>query len=371
MSRGFAGVVWLSLFVALGCTRPAEERTRRDLDVGQAQSTALDVEVASGLAAVRGLTHARLALWLSAPSVQVSLVVRETLSLELYVENAMAALELSDLDTGRVLPLTSGAGATKKSWLLRLTPGAWNFRLAAPDTAKNGQFHFALLSDVQEAIDRVQDVYRLINAEPDLDFLLGAGDLTEDGEVDELERFQRELATLDVPYYTTLGNHELGERPPAYQDWFGRANFQFVHRGVYFTLLDSASATIDPLADDWLDGWLANGRRSVHVVAMHIPPFDPVGTRNAGFASRGEAAALVGKLAEAGVDLTLYGHIHAYYSFQNAGIPAFISGGGGATPERADDVGRHFMVFELDATLGIVSSKVVRIDQGHENDPHE
>ncbi len=314
-----------------------------------------------------GSHRGELTLWLSAPSVDFSLVVREPLVLELHVENAMPALELGDLDADLIVPLTSGAGATKKSWLLTLTPGSWHFRLALPGAAQNSRFRFALMSDVQEAIGRIQDVYRLINAEPELDFLLGAGDLTEEGEISELERFQRELDTLDVPYYTTLGNHELGERPPAYQDWFGRANFQFVHRGVYFTLLDSASATIDPLADDWLDHWLANGRQAVHVVAMHIPPFDPVGTRNAAFASRAEAATLLAKLAEAGVDLTLYGHIHAYYSFRNAGIPAFISGGGGANPERADDIGRHFMVFELDATRGILSSKVVRVDRGREN----
>ncbi|HET7541184.1 MAG TPA: metallophosphoesterase [Polyangiaceae bacterium] len=356
-------VAWLPLLVAVGCTRPAEERTRRDLDVGHAQSAALDVEVASGLAAVRSLEPGKLALWLSAPSADVSLSVREPAQLELRVENALPALELGDLDAGSVVPLASGAGETKKSWLLALGPGTVHLRLAAPGAAENGLFQFALLSDVQEAIDRIQDVYRVINSEPALDFLLGAGDLTEQGESAELERFQHELATLNVPYYTTLGNHELGAATPAYQDWFGRANFQFVHRGVYFTLLDSGSATIDPLAEEWLDGWLANGRQAVHVVAMHIPPLDPVGTRNASFASRAEASTLLAKLAAARVDLTLYGHIHSYYSFENAGIPAIISGGGGAAPEHAGNIGRHFVVFEADAERGIVSSRVVRVDQ--------
>jgi Icc-related predicted phosphoesterase len=365
MNHRWQGVALLSLLVALGCTRPAEERTRRDLQVGRAQSAALDVEVTSGLAAVRTLSPDQLALWLSAPSVDLEIVAHQTLQLELRVENAMPSLELSDLGAGQPVPFLSGAGETKKSWLLALTPGTWHFQLAAPGVAENGRFRFALMSDVQEAIDRIQDVYRVINAEPDLDFLLGAGDLTDEGKIDELERFQHELATLKVPYYTTLGNHELGQRPSAYQDWFGRGNFQFVHRGVYFTLLDSASATIDPIADDWLDGWLQNGRNSVHVVAMHVPPLDPIGTRNAAFASRAEAAALLAKLAGASVDLTLYGHIHSYYSFQNAGIPAVISGGGGATPERADDIGRHFVVFEVDAKRGVISSEVVRVDQEH------
>lgn len=363
MIRRWHGLVWLSFYAALGCTRPAEERTRRDLDVGHAQSAALEVEVASGLAAVRELSPTRLALWLSAPSADVSLVAHEAIQLELSVENAMASVELSDLDSGTLVPILSGADTTKKSWTLALAPGSRHLRLTPPNAAEKGLFRFALMSDVQEAIDRVQDLYRVIDAQADLDFLLGAGDLTEEGEVQELQRFQHELATLAVPYYTTLGNHELGERPPAYQDWFGRANFQFVHRGVYFTLLDSASATIDPIAVDWLDGWLANARDSVHIVAMHIPPLDPVGSRNAAFASRAEAATLLAKLAEAGVDLTLYGHIHAYYSFENAGIPAVISGGGGASPERASDIGRHFVVFEVDAKRGVVSSEVVRVDQ--------
>jgi 3',5'-cyclic-AMP phosphodiesterase len=97
---------------------------------------------------------------------------------------------------------------------------------------------------------------------------------------------------------------------------------------------------------------------------MHIPPLDPTGVRNGAFASRSEAATLLGRLAESGVDLTLYGHIHSYYEFDNAGIPAFISGGGGAIPERFDDIGRHFMVIEAGADRGIVDTSVVRVDPG-------
>ena len=65
---------------------------------------------------------------------------------------------------------------------------------------------------------------------------------------------------------------------------------------------------------------------------MHIPPVDPIGVRNGSFANRNEAAKLLTRLARGGVDLTLYGHIHSYYAFENAGIPAHISGGGGAIP---------------------------------------
>jgi 3',5'-cyclic AMP phosphodiesterase CpdA len=201
-----------------------------------------------------------------------------------------------------------------------------------------------------------------MNVEPDVRFLLGAGDLTRRGTVAELERYQRELLGLDVPYFTTMGNHELGTDPPPYQDYFGRDNFQFVFKGVAFTLLDSASASLDPTVYEWLDGWLDGARSQVNVVSMHIPPLDPIGVRNGAFGSRAEAAKLLSRLAEGLVDLTVYGHIHSYYSFENAGIPAYISGGGGAIPERFDRIGRHFMVFEVDPELGVRETHRVDID---------
>jgi Icc protein len=247
---------------------------------------------------------------------------------------------------------------------LELPAGTTCLAFGPPEAAEPGMFSFALLSDVQEAIDDVQDIFQRLNAEPGISFLLGAGDLTEQGSHEELQRYQRELETLRIPYYTTLGNHELGHNPSLYQEYFGRGNLQFDYRGVTFTLLDSASATIDPLVYDWLEGWLDRASDRVHIVAMHIPPLDPTGVRNGAFASRAEAAKLLARFAEAGVDVTLYGHIHSYYEFDNAGIPAFISGGGGAIPERFDDLGRHFMVIDVAAETGIQSTRVVRVSPG-------
>ena len=83
--------------------------------------------------------------------------------------------------------------------------------------------------------------------------------------------------------------------------------------------------------------------------------------RNGSFASRNEAAKLLGRLARGRVDLTLYGHIHSYYDFENAGIPAYISGGGGAVPERFDRIGRHFLVVDADQR-GVSKVEVVRVD---------
>jgi Icc protein len=360
-----AGALGLALAVApVACLRPSEERARRDQLVGAEEVDGVRVVVDEGRAAVRELTPERVLLWESAPTLSLTLSWSGPPPSEFSVEvlNCMPDAELQA--PGATL-LSSERDATGRCSFrlgsIEASP-ALALSLAPPGALDPTPFQFAVMSDVQEAITRVQDIYAVMNREPDIDFLLGAGDLTERGSPEELERFERELRQLQIPYYTTLGNHELGQSPSRYQDYYGRGSQSFVYHGVRFTLLDSASATIDPIVFGWLDEWLAAGAAQAHVVAMHIPPLDPVGVRNGAFANRNEAAKLLGRLAAAGVDLTLYGHIHSYYHFENAGIPAHVSGGGGAIPERFDDMGRHFLVVDVDPATQALGVRVVRVD---------
>lgn len=147
-----------------------------------------------------------------------------------------------------------------------------------------------------------------------------------------------------------------------YHRFFGRGSHHFVFKGAHFTLLDDASATIAPQAYEWLDGWLQEGRDAFHSVYMHLPPLDVSGVRNGAMASRAEADLLLSKLAGAGVDLTVYGHVHTYYAYTNAGIPAFITGGGGAIPVRFDHVGRHFLAVDIDPGNQRLQTAIVRVD---------
>lgn len=346
-----------------GCLRPSQERAEQDARVGSAEADGTQLTVAQGHAAVRELTAEQATLWTSAPSIEMALlfdgeppdtfellVLNCVPSAQLIVESAVAERLSQELPTRCLFRLSNLAADVSLS-------------LSPPDAAEAAPFRFAVMSDVQEAIDDVQDIYRVVNAQEDVEFLLGAGDLTEDGERSQLVRFERELEGLNVPYYTTLGNHELGVSPTLYHEFFGRGNFSFTHRGVRFTLLDSGSATIDPIVYDWLDNWLAAGADQAHLVAMHIPPMDPVGVRNGAFASRNEAAKLLGKLAQARVDITLYGHIHSYYNFDNAGIPAHISGGGGAIPEQFDGLGRHILVIDAEPSTQRFDVSVVEVSE--------
>lgn len=365
LRRVFAGLTcsFAAALVAPACMQPGDERAQADLEVGKADVGDARFRVVGGLAAVRRAAPGELVLWASAPAIDIDVETGSGGEWSLVGQNLVADAELTSIDPGVSITRAEQPLPTRQRWRVMLPSGqSVRLRLAPPDADDRTPWRFALMSDVQRAIDRVQDIFGRMNEQPGLRFMLGAGDLTSQGTVEQLERYQKELESLHIPYYTTLGNHELGTTPPPWHDYFGRASFHFAYRGVRFSMIDSGSATIDPLVYDWLDDWLAAGRDGVHVVAMHIPPVDPIGVRNGSFASRNEAAKLLTRLSDGGVDLTLYGHIHSYYQFDNAGIPAYISGGGGAIPERFDKIGRHYLVVTVDPDRGIERVDTVKVE---------
>ena len=360
------GVVALALLTG-GCMRPSEERALKDLTVGLAEAGGVAFTVEDGLAVVRKQEPGVLTLWGSAPAFHVRAVASagavETWTV--LVRNAMpdAVLTVQVGNELEVLQSRPELLPTVKRWEVRLPAGAEARLTVAPPLWNQAMpFRFAALADVQEALPRVGDIYRRINQDTSLRFIYFSGDLTQRGTVEQLEEFQSRLQESHIPLFATLGNHELITPDPRFHEYFGRGNLHFTFQGVHFTMIDSGNGALDPRAEQMLDGWLAAGQDAVHILGTHIPIVDPIGVRNGAFGSRNEAASLLAKLGRGRVDLTLYGHVHSYYAFSNAGIPAFISGGGGAIPEQFDGVGRHFLAVEVDPAQGVRNVSLVRVD---------
>ncbi len=369
MRTGFVGVCCCLLFVSsVSCLDVAEGRAKRDLEIGHGQADGLRVDVNEGLAAIRTFNADEIGLWASAPTLSIKLTTGEKSKsgLRLRLENTLKDASLSaKTKDGTPVVVTLVESPHPTEHVFRFDAPAnetLTLTLSAPDEADLSPFRVAMYADVQEALPKVQDIYRKMNDTPGIRFALISGDLTSRGSPEELELFQHEMKSLEFPCFSTLGNHELGTRDDLYQFYFGRANSSFEFRGVRFSLIDSASATVDPLVREWLDEWLRLGQDNLHIATMHLPPLDPVGSRNGAFANRAEADDLLSALAAGHVDLTVYGHIHSYYLFENAGIPAHITGGGGASPERLDGVGRHFLTIDLRPPNTLVNVAVVRVD---------
>lgn len=346
----------------VGCLRPAQERAQLDREVGRAEADGVQVAVEEGLATVRAFDGEALELWGQAPALQLTLKHEESeprpLTLTLLNARTDTVLKMGDSS----LPCTPvDDRASGCRYQLSIEPET-SLVLAPPGSDDEQTFVFAVLGDVQRAIGSVDEVFLRMNEDPEIAFVVSPGDLVNTGERKELVRFQDELSVLQVPYFSTVGNHELGGTPRAWHELFGRFNVHFVFKGVAFSLIDAGNATIDPIVYGWLEDWLRQARAGTHAVFMHIPPLDPVGVRGGGFRSRKEGAKLMELLGEGRVDTLFLGHIHSYYAFSAAGVPSFISGGGGAIPERFDGIGRHYLRVRASAKRGIEDVAVVRVD---------
>lgn len=354
-------LAWLACLAA--CTRPGDERAAAELGVGIASITDTSVEVAGGLAAVRELADHRLELWAQSPVLSFTLVVGNTAGGDwtITVRNTLVD---AVLDTGGTrYTREPDRHPTVGVFHVVLAPGTHMLRVAPPDADAIEPFKVAAMADIQTALPDVDDVFERISAVPDARFVIAMGDITERSRIDEYDLFERQLTTLTIPFYTTLGNHELWEDFSRFFDRFGRASFQFDFKGATFTFADSGDAGLDPLVEQQVVTWLDNARDHTSIFLTHFPPIDPVGVRYGGFRSAQDGRRLLARLAEANVDLTLYGHIHTFEKFENAGIPAFISGGGGANPMKWDGIDRHFLVVEIDPVADAIRSvDVVRVD---------
>lgn len=355
-----------ALLLSSACLRQAEDRALGDLDVGIASAGDVSFAVRDGLAHVLSASPGALTLRAQAPVLRVSAIsaAASAGTWVITVENCMPDAELSAEADGVALAVVSRpeGRVTVRSWEVELPAAAESLlTIAPPDFDRVERFRFAVLSDIQQGLSSVDDLFERINREDGVRMVLSTGDLVEDGTASELDVFERKLETLTVPFYSTVGNHDLWDGPTEWRRRFGRFSMHFDFKGASFSLVDSASATIDPLVYEWLDDWLVDARDRLHIVLTHIPPLDPVGVRSGSFRSRREANKFLARLAAGGVDLTLYGHIHSHYAFTNAGIPAHISGGGGAWQERLDGIGRHFLVVDVapDAAPAVT---VVEID---------
>ncbi len=339
------------------CVRPADQRSMDEFEVGLAEEAGLRVVVVDGQAAIRELGAQRLVLWSQAPQLEIRVESASARTLRLEVRNCMpdAEAELA----GLTITASSKPRATWCVYNLDLPAGESTIFVAAPDWQEETRFRFADLGDIQTALGSVHEVFEAISAIPDLRFVMCTGDVLEQGEIREYDLFQEKLNALDIPFYSTLGNHELTQSVLRWHNRFGRYSVHFRFKGVDFSYVDSGSASLDPILHDQLQNWLDAGRDRIHIFGTHYPLIDPVGARNAGFRSRNEANKLLVNLAKGKVDLTIYGHIHSLYKFKNAGIPAFISGGGGALPERFDGIDRHFLIVEVDP----VENRVVSVDE--------
>ena len=102
---------------------------------------------------------------------------------------------------------------------------------------------FALLTDIHISTSNprpMEDLQRSIadiNQNPNIEFVVVTGDLTESGDRASIEAVKAALDELNVPFYAASGNHETTWSESGVMDFtrvFGDSRFAFSHDGKFF-----------------------------------------------------------------------------------------------------------------------------------------
>ena len=326
----------LCITVALtGCIQLAEERALLDEEVGQGEIDSVAVEIEDGLGVIHRLFPGELTVWASSPGLSIEVVSRDEAptTWRVRIHNVMSNAALNGTtangDPVATTPIRDpNEPRTHKTWDVEL-PSKETVHLAfAPESIDDVvPFRIAMINDTQGP-EELANLIPLLEDDPDIKFVISTGDITHMGERAQLERIQRDWAASPVPIYATIGNHEIGGNDNlAWHDTFGRHSSHFTWSGVGFSLVDTSTASIDPLVYDQLSNWIPDGNTRLDLFVSHIPPLDPSGIRSASFRSRYEAGKILALLADRGCDMLLHGHIHTFQFYEQAGIESLLSGG--------------------------------------------
>lgn len=357
----FARLGWTPLVTALlmvSCLRPSEHHERFDERVGMTEVDGLRID-GDGSMAIRSVTPQEVVIWSGAPRLRLRI---EGITEPLRVR-VMNTLPDAELVAGMTLvPRENGRRRTEGLWTLQPAMNGAQLVIESADAELPIAHAVGVLSDIQEAIDNMSEIVDRLNQD-ELRYVISTGDLTNNGTREELLRFQQELEGLDVPFYSTVGNHEV-PGPENWHELFGPFSGFFVQNGVAVSLVDSSNATIDPDLHTRMLEFADANVGAPHLFLTHVPLLDQSGFRAGAFRSRNEAARVIQELSARSVDAIFFGHVHSYYAFSLGDVPSYISGGGGAIPERLDGIERHYLRVNLipDAERPIDGVTFVHVD---------
>lgn len=176
------------------------------------------------------------------------------------------------------------------------------------------------------------------------DFVVSLGDAIYGSASDEklvreqYREYQSVLKKLSLPVYHVPGNHETGGTAAnrrLYEEFFGKRNYSFTHKGCLFFLLDTEAGPRGGCVEESVfprlrDELAAGSTSSFTFLFLHRPLFPAVRLR---FHEMDEGCVkrLVPLVREGGTDIVFAGHEHLYRTERTEGLLQITSGGAGAS----------------------------------------
>ncbi len=167
-----------------------------------------------------------------------------------------------------------------------LAAGLWPGVLAAEGQGNPGAFHFLVVNDVHYRDSRCSRwlekvIAQLKKHKEEIEFCLLAGDLSENGQREQLVAVREHFKAFGKPTHVIVGNHDYLTKSDrsAFETLFpGRINYRFEHCGWQFVGLDTTEGLrarntwVSKATLRWLDEQTGKlDRKQPTVVFTHFP----------------------------------------------------------------------------------------------------
>lgn len=207
-------------------------------------------------------------------------------------------------------------------------------------------FKFAVFSDIHTTEESIHTLDQLGQdvVEYDIDFLIVAGDLTENGLELEYSRSRKNLWELAIPYYVTIGNHDLYQKDgwSTWMKYYGPSTYSIrVSNYIQFIFIDSASGSIGKTQMQWLEGELKDCLPNT-IVVSHYPIYNGISPSIWRLSSSEERYRMTSLLRDYNVMAYISGHYHSFEHYDLSGIEHFIVGS--MYPESLDSGTRGYLL---------------------------
>lgn len=201
-----------------------------------------------------------------------------------------------------------------------------------PSTAPAYAFRFLLVADshsdntnLRKAISQAKEKY------PDLSFIIGLGDYTDVGTIEELKKAKAEFDLSSLRYFLLAGDHDLWdsrdkEKGAAanFKQVFGSTFQSFTFNHFKFLLLDNSDNYIGlgPEQQNWISSELEKAKTegSAGIFAfIHEPLYHPSSDHFMGRVEKDlklQAQSLIYQLRSAGVKKIFSGDIHYFSEYE-------------------------------------------------------
>jgi len=201
------------------------------------------------------------------------------------------------------------------------------------DAPGTNDFHFAVFGDSHHGLDDTTELINrtglsLINADSDIDFMVGLGDLTNSGRNHQYAGLKATIDELtSIPFYPVLGNHDVWFNGwDNFKQTFGRSVYTFTADHVTFIVVDSASSTMNKGQFEWLRDRLIENRDNVTIVATHVPVYTGLSGHYLLWDDPEQSYNFMQLCNQYNVDLVLQGHYHEFDDLTIGNVRFIVTG---------------------------------------------